>query len=149
MDENLIDADEEEERVHFPRTMTGGFDSREEAFPRTMTGQFLRTMTLTGLIDEEWGKDAIDEIEMIAKKGHDGDTPEQPAFAKNKLFWMMGLNAAVMGCLLGAAGIIFINIIDEVPKVWSDVDTHGGYDFEEKENVGFNDGHVSALTCFL
>jgi hypothetical protein len=111
-----------------------------------MTGQFLRTMTLTGIVDEAWGQDAIDEIENIAKKGHEGDTPEQPPFAKHKVFWMMAANAAVMGVLLGLAGIVFINIIDEVPKVWSDVDTHGGYDFEEEENVGFNDGKVMYTT---
>lgn len=108
-------------------------------------------MTLTGIVDEAWGQDAIDEIENIAKKGHDGDTPEQPPFAKNRIFWMMATNALVMGILLGLAGIIFINIIDEVPKAWSDWDTHGGYDFEEEENVGFNDGKVSQtlITSYL
>lgn len=52
------------------------------------------------------------------------------------------MNALVMGLLLGLASVVFINIIDEVPKIWSDVDTRGGYDFEEEENVGFNDGKV-------
>ena len=128
--------------IHTCPSQTGGFTSREEAFPRTMTGQFLRSMTLTGLVDEDWGKDAIEEIENVANKGHEGDTPEQPPFAKNKLFWMLAVNALAMGMALGLASIVFINIIDEVPKVWSDVDTHGGYDFEEEENVGFNDGKV-------
>jgi len=105
-----------------------------------MTGQFLRTLTATGLVDEDWGKEAIDEIENVANKGHEGDTPEQPPFAKNKLFWKLAVNALVMGLLLGLASVVFINIIDEVPKIWSDVDTRGGYDFEEEENVGFNDG---------
>ena len=113
-----------------------------------MTGQFLRTMTLTGIVDEEWGKDAIDEIENFANKGHEGDTPEQPPFAKNRIFWMMAVNAAVMGLLLGLACLIFMNIIDEVPKFWSDFDTHGGYDFEDEENVGFNDGQVIDLIHF-
>ena len=106
-----------------------------------MTGQLLRTLT-TGLVDEDWGKDAIDEIENVASKGHEGDTPAQPPFAKNKLFWMLAVNGVLMGVVIGLASLVFINIIDEVPKVWSDVDTHGGYDFEEEENVGFNDGKV-------
>ena len=44
--------------------------------------------------------------------------------------------------LLGLAGIVFINIIDEIPKRWSDFDTRDGYDFEVEQNVGFNDGQV-------
>ena len=113
-----------------------------------MTGQFLRTLTTTGLVDEDWGKDAIEEIENVASKGHEGDTPEQPPFAKKKLFWMLAVNALGMGVVLGLASLVFINIIDEVPKVWSDVHTHGGYDFDEEENVGFNDGKVCALPFF-
>ena len=87
--------------------------------------------------------EAIDEIENFASKGHEGDTPEQPPFAKNMIFWMMATNALVMGLLLGLAGVVFINIIDEVPKRWSNVDSEDGYDFEDEENVGFNDGKVA------
>jgi hypothetical protein len=165
MSESLRDTNETDStHVPFPRTMTGtgtmglddgsrrskssaGDDDNDAAFPRTMTGQFLRTLTTTGLVDEDWGKDAIEEIENVANKGHEGDTPEQPPFAKNKLFWMLAVNALAMGMALGLASIVFINIIDEVPKVWSDVDTHGGYDFEEEENVGFNDGKVRRIGC--
>ena len=100
-------------------------------------------MTLTGIVDETWGEDAIADIENIAKKGHEGDTPEQPPFAKNRLFWIMAINAAVMGVLLGLAGVVFINIIDKVPELWSDFSRRDGYDFEEEENVGFNDGKVN------
>jgi hypothetical protein len=63
----------------FPRTMTGHMrdsssttttrEAGESAFPRTMTGQFLRTLTITGVVNEEWGRDAIEEIEKIGNKG--------------------------------------------------------------------------------
>ena len=168
MKDTLVEENgENSSDVPLPRTLTGGgfsdkqrSNSRttsrskstattEAAFPRTLTGQLLRTMTLTGVVDEAWGEDAIADIENIAKKGHEGDTPEQPPFAKNILFWKMAINAAVMGVLLGLAGVVFINIIDKVPELWSDFSSHEGYDFEEEENVGFNDGKVMDYVCIL
>lgn len=48
--------------------------------------------------------------------------PEQPAFAKDIVFWVMMACASFLGVAMGFAGLIFLNIIDEVPPVYLDTD---------------------------
>mmetsp|Transcript_22329 Transcript_22329/g.32522 ORF Transcript_22329/g.32522 Transcript_22329/m.32522 type:complete len:546 (-) Transcript_22329:316-1953(-) len=93
------------------------------AFPRTVTNTVIDALEYFADVDAEWTRELLKEYGKIDDQGPDGDVPEQPPFAKDTVFWLMAAIGSVIGIFLGLAGLIFLNIIDEVPNRWVDTDS--------------------------
>jgi hypothetical protein len=87
---------------------------RRRTFPRTLTDPLAHVIDYITDTDGEWTQQLLENYGKIDDKGHDGDVPEQPAFATDLTFWTIVLLALGMGATLGLSALVFMNIIDEV-----------------------------------
>lgn len=110
---------------------------RLSTFPRTITEPLAHAIEYITDTDGEWTRQLIKEYAEMDDQGPEGDVPEQPPFAQEVTFWEMGFIAAVLGGIMGVAALAFMNIIDEIPKRWTDTD-----DFKDPEDGGFYQGKV-------
>ena len=87
---------------------------RRRTFPRTLTDPLAHVIDYITDTDGEWTQQLLESYGKIDDKGHDGDVPEQPAFATDFTFWTMVSISLIMGLVLGLSALVFMNIIDEV-----------------------------------
>lgn len=92
---------------------------RRRTFPRTLTDPLAHVIDYITDTDGEWTQQLLENYGKIDDKGHDGDVPEQPAFATDLTFWTMVVLALGMGAILGLSALVFMNIIDEVNSSFS------------------------------
>lgn len=115
----------------------GEYLMRTRTFPRTLTDPLAHVIDYITDTDGEWTKQMLEEYGKIDDKGHDGDVPEQPAFATDILFWKMLFIGFILGSFIGLVALVFMNIIDEIPLKWSQSDS-----FEDPEDGKFYQGKV-------
>eukprot|EP00604_Paraphysomonas_vestita_P002665 CAMPEP_0174818608 /NCGR_PEP_ID=MMETSP1107-20130205/1393_1 /TAXON_ID=36770 /ORGANISM="Paraphysomonas vestita, Strain GFlagA" /LENGTH=307 /DNA_ID=CAMNT_0016030717 /DNA_START=45 /DNA_END=965 /DNA_ORIENTATION=+ len=96
---------------------------RTRTFPRTLTDPLAHVIDYITDTDGEWTKQMLEDYGKIDDKGHDGDVPEQPAFATDIIFWQMLTIGFLLGTFIGLVALVFMNIIDEVPLKWSQTDS--------------------------
>jgi hypothetical protein len=106
---NDDDYEEEEDEGNQGETLM-----RTRTFPRTLTDPLAHVIDYITDTDGEWTRQMLEEYGKIDDKGHDGDIPEQPAFATDLVFWQIVALGLIMGVSMGLAGLCFLNIIDEV-----------------------------------
>lgn len=114
---NDDDYEEEEDEGNQGETLM-----RTRTFPRTLTDPLAHVIDYITDTDGEWTRQMLEEYGKIDDKGHDGDIPEQPAFATDLVFWQIVALGLIMGVSMGLAGLCFLNIIDEIPSKWVDTD---------------------------
>jgi hypothetical protein len=129
----LDETNENDEEGHFMRTRT---------FPRTLTDPLAHVIDYITDTDGEWTRQMLEEYGKIDDKGHDGDVPEQPAFATDIIFWKMLLIGFVLGSFIGLVALVFMNIIDEVPLKWTQ-----SHSFDDPEDGKFYQGKVWPDYC--
>lgn len=94
------------------------------AFARSWTDTlaFPRAFTNMSLIDfeseEAWTRRLIEEYAEVAKEGPEGDIPIPEGFGKTRDFWVMFVVSALFGSVVGFVGLVVLNIVEEVPKLW-------------------------------
>jgi hypothetical protein len=120
--------DQNEGTGHFMRTRT---------FPRTLTDPLAHVIDYITDTDGEWTRQMLEDYGKIDDKGHDGDVPEQPAFATDLVFWKMLSIGFVLGSFIGLVALVFMNIIDEVPLKWTQ-----SHSFDDPEDGKFYQGKV-------
>ncbi len=106
---------------------------RRNNFPRQLTETLVNTINFITDTDGEWTKQLIEEYAEIDDKGpgmiivlfslyyfpvsrnsSDGDVPEQPPFAQDMAFWEITFISAILGAIMGACALLFMNIVDYV-----------------------------------
>jgi hypothetical protein len=130
-EEGFEDAEEDEgnDREYLMRTRT---------FPRTLTDPLAHVIDYITDTDGEWTRQMLEDYGKIDDKGHDGDVPEQPAFAADIIFWKLLTIGFLLGSFIGLVALVFMNIIDEIPLKWSQSNS-----FEDPEDGKFYQGKVS------
>jgi hypothetical protein len=87
------------------------------AYTRVLTSTLFDILDYVSPDDHEWTQGLLKDYGKIEVKGPEGDVPEQPPFAKDIVFWVMLACASFLGVAMGFAGLIFLNIIDEVREI--------------------------------
>jgi hypothetical protein len=122
-DEDEDDNDDGFESVEEGEGNQSEYLMRTRTFPRTLTDPLAHVIDYITDTDGEWTRQMLEEYGKIDDKGHDGDVPEQPAFATDSIFWKIVGIGFILGTFIGLIALVFMNIIDEVPLKWAQTDS--------------------------
>ena len=103
------------------------------AFPRAFTEVAFSLIDFES--EEAWTKRLLDEYHEVFKDGPEGDIPIPEGFGRTRDFWVLFILSGVFGIIVGFVGLIALNIVEEVPKLWVD-----NGEFDEPSDCDFHAG---------
>ncbi|KAJ1419428.1 chloride channel, partial [Ochromonadaceae sp. CCMP2298] len=110
---------------------------RRSTFARTLTfspakfaplGGLQRTLTEIGNKidpDAQYTNALIDQYQRHNEDN--GDLPLQTGFARKAKFWKLALLVTMVSSVMGLVAAAFMNVTDEIPKLWVDCDYEADY----------------------
>jgi hypothetical protein len=113
-DKRILNPGDTERSDHESEERERADSGYSRAYTRVLTSTLFDILDYVSPDDHEWTQGVLKDLGKVEVKGPEGDVPEQPPFAKDIVFWVMLACASFLGVAMGFAGLIFLNIIDEV-----------------------------------